>query len=361
MAALAVPSFPAGSFSNASAAQSHQSQPRSSQMPRNLYSNAVTGLPPPNYRGGPPSTIAPYAFSSTSQQQQKQQQPSYLRPENRSMSASQAQQSYSNANAPRQRYPQNPSTSTTSTSSSNTSSAGQMSRDDMSMPLQRGPVSQTRPAPISTLSNSSTSMNNGALSSKPSPDRYRRVPRRAETGPAGSGGLGSAPPSGSGMATVGHLYNHPNRASGSPSLHSYNNLSGSAPVLNRPQSMGPNFGSFQSDAGQMRSSSVDDMQMPRHPAPFQPDRYRRKSVSSLDAGENTAGHVDMGPSVMPNFRPVSTIPDEMPRNIMGSQRPPSRHSQSDSSESVRSARSGNEPAPSVSVSTAITSGRVLII
>ncbi|KAH0537302.1 hypothetical protein FGG08_005892 [Glutinoglossum americanum] len=227
------------------------------------------------------------------------------------------------------------------------------------------------PRPMSTIENSVPVLPVGMASSnsKPSPDRYRRT-RRQETGAAVSGSQqailpnGSAPPSGSGMAAVGHLYNHPAQSSSSPSLHTYQSFSLTPPHPSRNASIsgvnsgigGPNHSPKPAPVagypGQTRPVSADDMQLNSQSPQELARRYRRRSVSTLNAAEfeglrqeeitQTMRQLQQGVS---QIRPVpSTPPHQSQKDTKvspSSTRPGSSHGRNNSAESVESARSSH--------------------
>ncbi|KAF2120148.1 hypothetical protein BDV96DRAFT_595724 [Lophiotrema nucula] len=250
-------------FQNPPTAQPHHhQQPRSSQMPRsqiNFAQNGGTG-----YRGASSAPIAPYAFSSTPQ----------LRQENRSTSAPNPQ-SLQHAVQPmnpmrlnHQTHPSSSSDSTVSTSgSSSRSGAGQqvLSKDDTVL----GP--DTRKSMIDSLPASSinftTSVPDLSFSSmldppvKPSPDRYRRGTRRTDSSSATSSATATP-------AQQSPLLN----PSSSPAT-----LKATSPSLVGSELEAP------LRPGHSRASSADDMQLPRANSTEAAKRYRRRSLSGLDA------------------------------------------------------------------------------
>ncbi|KAI9892721.1 MAG: bud neck involved protein [Vezdaea aestivalis] len=338
MAAMAaVPSF-APSFA-APSQQSHQSSrsSSSSQMPRNLYSNAVTG-----YRPNPQPTVAPYAFTSTPNlaSSQSQQASSNSRQETRSPS-SQAQTLANGPPMSRPRPLQNPSASTTSSSSSAPPAHSNLARDDFSITTPRPRTNPGNTRPASTISLISLVPSGQNAAGKPSPDRYRRNHRRVDTASSSASGFApSAMPSGSGMAAVGHLYKHPNRASSSPSLHSVHNAASNSSI-NRLSVTGPSRGSMDVQGRHV----ADDMHIQRQSTYDQALNYRRRSVGGLDAVEYVSpGRPDLFASPSHIARPATAPAVELSKV---SPRPSSAHGRHSSAESSVSGRSGQSQSASI--------------
>ena len=258
-------------FQNTSSGQQHQ---RNHQMPMNIYNTSVGGMAAGSYRGN--TTAVPgagFSFQGSSIIQngsnplrQHPTGPSHPRYDTRAASTpnlpTMQQISASNSNRPR------PSVSAPFT------------------PLQLGTsndgVAPSRSLGSLDLNLPTTQPISYANVARAAPDRYKRNHRRAET----AGALTSNPPasgqtavpSGSGMAAVGHLYNHPTQSSSSPALSTYPTYRGvsSSNTTNLP----PN------PVGHRRLSSQDDMVVQqRQPSTDLAKRYRRRSISSLDAKE----------------------------------------------------------------------------
>lgn len=168
---------------------------------RNGYSGSNTT----SYRGPTSSTpVAPYAFTSTPALTTGQNgsgpnsSTPFLSQENRALSAP--------AGAIPPSAPGSPSKARQPSPASNPNNDPSARLGILSQPLD--------------LTLSDPRITTG-IATKPSPDRYRRVHRRSETSSAALAGQapsGSAMPSGSGMATVGHLYNFPTQTASSPSF-----------------------------------------------------------------------------------------------------------------------------------------------
>ena len=183
--------------------QQYHQQPQGSSQPRNSYHGGLQGPTGGQvvYRGsvGP---VQPYAFTSTpSLNQTVQWQPPAAFHRASSASALPTVQTIDRSqNGGRSRYLASASmTNLPITSTVGTSMGG--SRDDSSIPS----TATRRIATTFTPPYGQTA--------KPSPERYRRpAPRNIDTSAPmqhghGQQQPGSAPPSGSGMASVNHLYN----------------------------------------------------------------------------------------------------------------------------------------------------------
>ena len=200
-----------------------------------------------------------------------------------------------------------------------------------SQPLQsstRQALTELPNRPQSTIIPNSSSANSLASSlAKPSPDRYRRVPRRQDTDSNPNRlSYQSAAPSGSGMAAVGHLYQQPTQPSSSPLLNNYSTYRGQ--VYN--------------SQGQPRKISSDDITISRSQSADLASRYRRRSVGSLEtAGLNHANDTQNTPSPHPNNFMQAPSGQQ-------SHRPASAHTHTGSTESISSENSGHSSRPSVS-------------
>ncbi|KAI9673769.1 MAG: bud neck involved protein [Trizodia sp. TS-e1964] len=276
-----------GALQVSSQGQAHHG-PRTSQMPRTVPYASNNSMPMGTYRNQSPlQAVQPYAFTSTpstnpaGNMPRQTQLSSQLRLENRANSAVTGSAARPASSEDRQRYPAASSVSTTSSSSSDPSVSGPSSqpKDDIGIPSQR-PALRTaiRPASSINLTTSTFGLTTLAASQvpKPSPDRYRRSSRRidgtnlpliAHAGNAAS----------SGIASSGKLYNHPHQSNSSPSLQSFQPFgsfgnSQQYPSLNFPP-------------GQVQTCSNDDSNIYWLPANDPAKRYRRRSISSLDAAE----------------------------------------------------------------------------
>lgn len=326
-----------------------QQQLRNAQIARGLYGtgNGVT-----SYRGHtsiPP--VAPYAFTTVpitpSGANPLRQHPTtpHLRQENRTSSApavSLGQQNKGNGAAAQSRQRQLatlPSTVPVTVSADSMTANYQFgTRDDSSIPTPRTTVQ--RPLSAMELNVSDAKLSTLSGTSKPSPDRYRRNHRRAETSqPAFASPQvgGSAMPSGSGMATVGHLYNP-------------------AVIQSQQTYRGAQMDSSNLFDARPRLVSKDDMALNRQGPSEQAKRYRRRSVSGLDAGESIGQFMDPRDQVVPigqqrTYASVASSPyapdkqDARPQlPIAASMERPVSHSRTGSDHSSVSARSGAKPA-----------------
>ena len=269
--------------------------------------------PATGYRGIPSSgPVAPYAFTSTPQLSTHS-------------NATPRHQSYAHAARSAQSQPLAPT------------------QPKLSYQKQQQP-SNLPPNPNSTLSldfskipaldltlptSTSTPALTSATAAKPSPDRYRRNVRRTDSGESGPQRAphGSAMPSGSGMAAVGQLYNHPVQSSSSPSLSQYQSYRGSTYV----------------QPSQSTKSSADDMLIGRSQNADLAARYRRRSLGSIEtAGLIHASDIVDAASPHPNAFLQQHLPQPPPAQT---QRPSSAHAHSGSSESVASSKSARSSRP----------------
>lgn len=367
------PSSSSGAFQSGSQIQSHQQQSRPSQISRNVYSTTVGSMGPSSYRGHTSlAPVAPYAFTSTPNLgnggNPLRQNPStpHLRHESRTSSAPTVSIDGGAGQvgaASRQRYPASASISTSSSSSSsNAATLGQQaaSKDDSAI-LTTARSGELAPRPASTINLVPTAPNlpPPTLSStaKPSPDRYRRVQRRADANVPISSvqqpGLhgGSALPSGSGMATIGHLYQHPSHSASSPSLSTYQ------PHRRSPSPLGSNSAGFSTNrqSGQDGGFSADDMNTYPQSTAESAKKSRRRSVGSFDTGDiagtvgDTRGEVNTAPKPGYSADTNSFQPDQ--KGMLGSQstqHPPS-HRRNGSAESGSHARGSPRPSSVSSV------------
>ena len=269
-------------FQNTSSGQQHQ---RSHQMPMNIYNTSVGGMAAGTYRGNTASSPAsPFSFQGSSVMQggsnplrQHPTSSQHGRYENRAASTpvlpTLQQLGAGSPSRPR------PSPGVISSSSSHQAAPF----TPLQHSISNDGTTPSRSLATLDLNTSSTQPNSYANVAKAAPDRYKRNHRRAET----AGGLSNNPPqsssalpSGSGMANVGHLYNHPQQSSSSPSLSTYPTYRGApSPNATSPQ---------QISSSHRRLSSQDDMNVQqRQPSMDLAKRYRRRSISSLEAKEFT--------------------------------------------------------------------------
>lgn len=224
---------------------------------RNGY-HAVPGAPMV-YRGGS-APIQPYAFTSTPSLNSTAQWQQFSAYRTSSTPAVPTMQSFDgNSAGGRSRYPASASMNNLPIMQSSGSLATSGSRDDSSLPPMGRRVTPA-PRPQSSYMASTSSQPSfappQATAARPSPERYRRAqPRGSEAYPPTS-----AMPSGSGMATVNHLYNTPRKLS--PSLP------------NRPSSY----------YGNVPGSAVDDISLHRQQSQ-EAKRIRRRSMPALDSAD----------------------------------------------------------------------------
>lgn len=278
-------------FQAGSQGQQHQKQ---SSMSRNTYNTPLGGMAGGNYRGQiiTPHTSS-YAYPATSVLHNGanplRQHPTSMphpRLENRTASAPSIPvlQQVSNQVAASSNRPRPPiSNFVTTPLNGNSGPPQNSSRDDSSISALPSQYANSRPLSTIELNPSpNTQMASYANVAKSSPDRYRRNNRRAET----SGTLtsvkpmqgGSAMPSGSGMATVGHLYTHPNQTSSTPTLSTYPSYRGTQVTTLQP-------GHDYVSQAPPRQTSQDDMTLQQQNSSELAKRYRRRSISSLEAKE----------------------------------------------------------------------------
>ncbi|KAF2678043.1 hypothetical protein K458DRAFT_409220 [Lentithecium fluviatile CBS 122367] len=271
--------------------QPHHQQQRSSQMPRSQPYNAQSAGA--GYRGTS-APIAPYAFSSTPQ----------LRQESRSSSApnQQSLQLAQSTNPARLGHPSHQSSSSDSTVSTSGSSNRSLAAPsfaakddgDLRKSVADGMSSMTLSTSVPDLSLVSFS----DAPAKPSPGRYRRGAGRTDSSNSGTATPSTPTPTQQSPA-IG--------APTAPGSTRPNILPSSAADL--PPSFRP---------GHNRASSVDDMQLPRAGSADQAKRYRRRSLSGLDANAMAANAAPL--------RPVSSSPITAPKRPTQELRPPSSSS-----------------------------------
>ena len=261
-----------------------------------------------SYRGVPSGPTAPYAFTSTPQ-----------------LSTNAAHKSQpTSPDLPASSAPQLPSLNLSGTSLSNSLSKSMPSSPSATA---SGFPPNTKTGDDMTRSTSSQSINSvGGI--KSTPDRYRRNVRGTDNGgPATPKPHGSAAPSGSGMAAVGQLYNHPAQSSSTPSLKSNSSHRGSNQTPVQPS-----------------KTANDDMQLGRQQNPEIASRYRRRSIGNIEtAGLNhTAGDSSDQSTPHPNAYIQPPKGDYM--SIQPVNRP-SAHKHTGSSDSVSSGRSARSSRP----------------
>ncbi|KAK5091368.1 bud neck involved protein [Lithohypha guttulata] len=181
------------------------------------------------------------------------------------------------------------------------------SKSTLSSPPATNFVPVIRPSDDMSQTPSSQSQN--------TPSRYRNI-RRTDTGDsATSKPHASALPSGSGMAAVGQLYNHPGQSSSTPSLNSNSSYRGTT-YASTPK------------------PSNDDTHLARAQEKESASRYRRRSVNNIETVASTS-HSN------------ATVPPTNYNHISSQMvnRPPV-HRHTESSESISSNLSGRSSRPS---------------
>ncbi|KAL9045931.1 MAG: hypothetical protein Q9214_001112 [Letrouitia sp. 1 TL-2023] len=326
-----------------------------------MYGTSMGGMATANYRGhtsmapSAPYNFAPPSASSNGANPLRQNPtvPSY---DNRAVSAPviplSQQSSFSNALFTGQsRHTTNTSVSSTPNLAAPFSTQQKTgSKDDTSITSSNSVSHSTNPTssprPLSAIDINSQAITSNPITSKPTPDRYRRSNRRVETNGAqtGTGNPqgGSAPPSGSGMATVGHLYNHPLQTNSTPTLTSYPSYRGSPSpsrqIYEQPVST------------KTKVSSVDDLNLPKPGSSEQAKRYRRRSITSLNAEEYANFNAEQSTPTPPQPKTyaamlASPAPQESTpsKPVVPLQRPGSSHGRNGSAESSSSTRSSSRP------------------
>lgn len=351
-------------FQSGSQGQQHQRNP---QMPRNIYNTSVGGMAAGSYRGHTStSPVSPYGFSSPpllpNSPNPLRQHPTSIPPpllEARTASAPSvplaqqaSQQSPSINSRPR---PPVVNTALQLTAPNGNNPRQQAFSDGNTSALTSAPPQlATRPLSTTDLSLPSLQTASYATVAKSSPERYRRNHRRAETSGAvitsNQGQGGSAMPSGSGMATVGHLYTHPTQTSSTPSLTSYPSYRGAA-------AQSPSVHDYSSGAQPTLASKDDlNLQRERQPSTDLAKRYRRRSISSMEAKDYaardfTTPQSEAGPphqqaSAKSYAAMLAGPPPQERKEVRMTppvERPTSSHGRSDSNESSVSGRSVPKP------------------
>lgn len=284
-------------FQNPSTSQPHHTQGRSVQMPRNQIYNGQNGGQ--GYRSTSSGPIAPYAFSSTPQ----------LRQDNKSISGP-SPQGLHHLSGARLGHPSHPSSSSDSTTSTSGSSSRSLigpqfnSKDDSVLNTYDGRRSVAEGIPASTI-NLSTSVPDLSLAVqdgpvKPSPDRYRRGGRRSDSSNTVTAASAALTPTQQSPSIS------PSTGPATPKTTS--TVVSSAEDLQAPARPGHN-----------RASSVDDMQTPRQGSVDQAKRYRRRSLSGLDANAQAAS---FDATATPSSTSIASSTKKPPQDL----RPPSSSS-----------------------------------
>ncbi|KAF7522315.1 hypothetical protein G7054_g12177 [Neopestalotiopsis clavispora] len=253
---------------------SHSQSGSSQQYPSNSQTSRSNSYGMPgvvngqtSYRGIAANPVQPYAFASTPALGSSGQWQPYGALRTSSSPSLPTTQTISGNMVTRPQYQQH--ASMTNLPSSARVPSQTMSRDDSALPS--GTKQQMMPTSQPTFAQ--------VASGKAAPDRYRRPAQRAtpvdsssstsSQSQSSSSGSGSAMPSGSGMATVVHLYNP--RVTGQRMPVHRN----SATLAARPHSL----------YGYMPGMSADDMVIQRQPTEEEMRRFRRRSMHSIDASD----------------------------------------------------------------------------
>ncbi|KAI0128816.1 hypothetical protein BJ170DRAFT_347404 [Xylariales sp. AK1849] len=349
------PSSATGIMSGHSHSHSHSPSPSSQQYMANQQANrnsfhglagAVGGQS--SYRGISATPVQPYAFTATPTLANGGQWQAYGSLRTTSTPNMPTTQTLGPNMAARPLYQSNGSmTNIPSSAGRPVVMAQGVSRDDSSLPPMSAVAFRQQSAHLAGTSGQPTFAQ--VASGKAAPDRYRRPSPRTTDSTSGvspqTQGLGSAVPSGSGMATVVHLYN-PRAMSGKVSIPRNSATLASA---NRPHSA----------YGYMPGVAADDMQVPRQATEDDLKRFRRRSMASFDAtdypnpmtpqelklqqaGEafraqkNSFSDKDKKPSTSTRVAPVPAADKK------------TTHTRNGSSESLVSSRSSNSRPSSVS-------------
>ncbi|KAI1384542.1 uncharacterized protein F4822DRAFT_366510 [Hypoxylon trugodes] len=258
------PSSASGIMAPPSGTQPNQAYMNSNQ--RNSYHglSGNVGGGPTVYRGNTSAPVQPYAFTATPNlanggQWQQQQYGAY-----RSSPGVQTMQMDPNA-AQRSRYATN---SSGNNANGLVNTPAGISSDDSRI------MSSSGSRPQLAVNTSSQPTFAQVAAAKATPERYRRPsPRYTDSSPSvmqTPQPQGSAMPSGSGMATVVHLYNPramPDRKAGMPR--------NTGALASRPHSA----------YGAMAGVAMDDMHLYRHPTEEEAKRFRRRSIHSINSSD----------------------------------------------------------------------------
>ena len=340
-------------FQSQAPVQPHQ---RYSSMPRTMQATSAGGMSTGSYRGQTTTTpVAPYAFQPPPRLQHGQnplgQHPTGMPSPSMGTRTSSAPvqpglQSITQGTAASSR-PRPPAVNAGSTPL-NPSYPGPWPGQGQAG-LKESPTITSHSTTYNAQSLPPLNLNPPAMTyasvAKSSPDRYRRNHRRVDVGGAVASNTtmqgGSALPSGSGMATVGHLYNHPMHTSSTPALNSY-------PMYNNGAAMpSPSSGQDYDPMAQQRIASKDDMSVQRQSSSELAKRYRRRSISSLEAKDYVSEAQPAPPSQPRTYAEMLAGPapsdrkDGRPPVI---ERPTSSHGRQTSNESSTSGRSFSKPA-----------------
>ncbi|ERT00790.1 hypothetical protein HMPREF1624_02023 [Sporothrix schenckii ATCC 58251] len=340
--------------------QNQGSSQYAAQQPRTSFygtSNNM-GAAPVLYRSST-APIQPYAFTSTPSlhatnawQPQMQQHSQYTTAGNSRTSNTAPQlprvQSFDSAQS-LARISRQPASASTNNLATGTPAANRFvgSRDDSSLPTQgvRRVSATPRPQSAAYLTGSAPQLSfTQAIPARPSPDRYRRPAGNSsqQQQKQASQSQASAVPSGSGMASVGHLY----ASNGSSNSSLPDQQQKSSMLRTQPLSQlgaDPRRNSFHDNM--LSGLAADDIQLHRQSSD-DVKRFRRRSMSSLSASEFSIAPVLPRPE---DFRrqqqPTPRSPTkEKLLTPVNSHQPVVHHTKAGSSESIASHRSsGSRP------------------
>lgn len=274
----------------------HHQHSRSSQKYGSTSSTGYRGIPP----SGP---VSPYAFTATPQLNNNAT-PHRSQPSSPILAASAA--------------PQLPLLNLSSMGGSISLTNNTPSKSMPSSPISSSFASVIRPTDEINRTPSSQSQN--------TPSRYRNI-RRTDTGDSGTPKAhGSALPSGSGMAAVGQLYNHPSQSSSTPSLNSNSSYRGTNHTTGS-------------------KTSSDDTQVGRTQEKDSASRYRRRSINNIETAGLT--HTSKDSADTPTPHPNTFVPNAGSAHISSqlAQKPTNGHRHNESSESANSNLSGHSSRP----------------
>lgn len=359
------PSSASGILQNTPASQGHhQYQSGSSQMHMAGY-HSYSHSGPTTYRGQTSLTPgAPYAFTGTpglSINSLRPQHGPYLRTDQRTLSAPVIPTGHTTDGGRvinRSRYPAAASFSTSSSSSSDLSAGTHHSgtRDDSAITSTSWAATRA-PRPQSTINTSivGTSLaQNPSTPTKTLPDRYRRpVQRRAENAPSSSGQQANVPnpilQTSSSMPGLNQGYIQSAQNGNSYPSVGYPGSTQAPHIMPMPAL---NMAPFSLNTNQALRAAVDDMHLKRLPTREEASRYRRRSIHTIDMGNQSdaqlRGIVQQGHQqdfvsggLQNNQHPLRSSP-------VVSCRPASSPGQSGSYDNTPSTRNGTAGSPVVS-------------
>ncbi|TEY39724.1 hypothetical protein BOTCAL_0451g00010 [Botryotinia calthae] len=329
------PSSASGTLQPSQNQAAYHQYPVNSQQRNNFHGLNNNNMAISNYRGhSSMAPIAPYAFTSSpglSIGGQQTPNGSQSRPEQQRTASAPIVPTLQggSTNAPnRSRYPAALSVSTTSSSSSSELSPRSGTRDDSAI-TSTARIATRAARPLSTIITSHRHRPAPPMASpaKPAPDRYRRPAiRRADSSNSSQAGVSS--PSVSTMPNVMQFYGASTQAVNSQAFN-----------LQMPQQNQP-------------SATADDLQLNQRTTSEQAKRYRRRSIHTIDAHDNSNASPSPG-FLQQGSRPVNNAsgridqpPEQHGQHPLRSSpvvtlRPATSHGRNDSTDSMKSARSGH--------------------